>query len=362
MKALILVGGFGTRLRPLTFSCPKPCVEFANKPIVCHQIEALVKAGVTEVILAINYQPETMRESIERYCEEYGVSIVCSQETSPMGTAGPLALARELLTKDNPEGCFFVLNSDVICEYPFEEMYEFHKSHGKEGTIVVFPVDDPSKYGVVVSNEQKEVVSFVEKPKKFISNKINAGIYLLSNSVLDRIPLKPTSIERETFPLMAEDGQLCSLTLKSFWMDIGQPRDFLTGMELYLESLAQKSPESLNKGEGYLGNVLVDPSAEIEEGCLIGPNVTIAANCKVAAGTRIANSCILEGTTIAGNSWINGSIIGWKNKVGRWVRIESLSVLGEDVHVKDEVCLNGIIVLPHKEIKESELVQGKIVL
>mmetsp|Transcript_17205 Transcript_17205/g.17125 ORF Transcript_17205/g.17125 Transcript_17205/m.17125 type:complete len:217 (+) Transcript_17205:1-651(+) len=216
MKALILVGGFGTRLRPLTFSCPKPCVEFCNKPIVCHQIEALAKVGVTEIVLAINYQPEMMRESIEKYAREYGVNIICSQETTPLGTAGPLALAKDILTRDNPEGSFFVLNSDIICDYPFQEMIDFHRAHGKEGTLVVFPVPDPSRYGVIVTNEANEILSFVEKPKEFISNKINAGLYLLRTSMIDRIEPKPTSIEREIFPVMAADRQLCAVTLKSF--------------------------------------------------------------------------------------------------------------------------------------------------
>ena len=363
MKALILVGGYGTRLRPLTFSCPKPCVEFANKPILEHQIEALVKAGVSEVVLAINYQPETMFELQSKLSTKYNIRIVCNQETVPLGTAGPLALARSILNPDPSEtSYFFVLNSDIICDYPFQEMIEFHKSHGKQGTLVVTPVDDPSKYGVVVSNDQHEILSFVEKPKKFISNKINAGLYLFSSNILDRIENKPTSIEREIFPLMAKDRELCSLTLKGFWMDIGQPRDFLAGLELYLHFLNEKTPDKLNRGSLFVGNVLVDPTAVIEDGCLIGPNVCIGPGVKIESGTRIANSVIFAGCVIKGHSWINGSIIGWKCSVGRWVRIEGLSVFGENVQIKDELCFNGIIILPHKEVKESELEKGKILL
>eukprot|EP00359_Climacostomum_virens_P008503 CAMPEP_0204913610 /NCGR_PEP_ID=MMETSP1397-20131031/11423_1 /ASSEMBLY_ACC=CAM_ASM_000891 /TAXON_ID=49980 /ORGANISM="Climacostomum Climacostomum virens, Strain Stock W-24" /LENGTH=342 /DNA_ID=CAMNT_0052084873 /DNA_START=1267 /DNA_END=2298 /DNA_ORIENTATION=+ len=341
---------------------PKPCVEFANLPIVCHQIEALVKAGVTEIVLAINYRPELMLEKLAKYEHKYGVKITCSIESEPLGTAGPLALARDILTSDNPEGCFYVLNSDIICDYPFEEMLRFHKSHGKEGTLVVYPVDDPSKYGVVVSNEQSDVLRFVEKPQKFISNKINSGLYLLSSSMLDRISPRPTSIEREIFPKMAEEGQLSSMVLNSFWMDIGQPKDFLKGTELYLSHLRQHSSGRLHSGANILGNVLIDETAEIAPDCLIGPNVTIGPNCVVRSGTRIANSVLFEGTTVSTNSWINGSIIGWRCALGRWVRIEGMSVLGEGVKVKDELCLNGTIVLPHKDIGESVLETGKILL
>jgi mannose-1-phosphate guanylyltransferase len=227
MKALILVGGFGTRLRPLTLSVPKPIVPFANKEMVVHQIEALVRAGVTEVILAVNYHPEAMKNNLEKWEKVLNVQITYSHETEPMGTAGPLALAKDRLCENNEP--FFVLNSDITCNYPLEEMLRFHKSHGKEGTILVTKVDDPSKYGVIVSDQEGKIERFVEKPKTYVGNKINAGIYVLNPSVIKRIPLKPTSIEKEVFPKMAEDGQLYRFVLKGYWMDIGQPKDFITG-------------------------------------------------------------------------------------------------------------------------------------
>lgn len=172
-RALILVGGYGTRLRPLTLSRPKPLVEFSNKPILMHQIEALVEAGVKQVILAVSYRAEEMELQLKKESEKLGIDIIFSHETEPLGTAGPLALARDLLTLcDEP---FFVLNSDIICEFPFRELEAFHRNHGREGTIVVTKVDEPSKYGVVLYNETGCIHDFVEKPKEFISNKINAG-------------------------------------------------------------------------------------------------------------------------------------------------------------------------------------------
>jgi len=200
MKALILVGGFGTRLRPLTLSVPKPIVEFGNKPSIIHQIEALVKIGVNEVILAVNYQPESMSACMSAWEKKLGIKITYSHETTPLGTAGPLALAKDLLNDGEP---FFVLNSDVICPFPFGDLLAFHKKHGKEGTIMVTKVDEPSKYGVVVANEEGKIMQFVEKPKIYVGNKINAGIYIFNPQILDRIELKPTSIEKEIFPKMA---------------------------------------------------------------------------------------------------------------------------------------------------------------
>lgn len=228
MKALILVGGYGTRLRPLTLSRPKPLVEFANKPMLIHQMEALVDAGVTEIILAVSYRAQQMEDELMTKADSLGISLIFSHEREPLGTAGPLALAADILRKSNSP--FFVLNSDIICDFPFKDLYAFHKHHGKEGTIVVTKVDEPSKYGVVVYGEQGNIVSFIEKPQEFVSNKINAGMYILNPAVLDRIQLKPTSIEKEVFPLMAKDGVLYAYELKGFWMDVGQPKDFLTGM------------------------------------------------------------------------------------------------------------------------------------
>jgi mannose-1-phosphate guanylyltransferase len=165
MKALILVGGFGTRLRPLTLTTPKPLVDFCNLPILCHQIQALAAAGVTEVILAVNYQPEVMMKELSVLEKKYGLKITCSLEDVPMGTAGPIRLAKDIILKDNSDGLLFVFNSDVICNYPLDKLIEFHKGHGKEGTIMVTQVEDPSKYGVVVADDNNCIQRFVEKPQ-----------------------------------------------------------------------------------------------------------------------------------------------------------------------------------------------------
>jgi len=350
MKALILVGGFGTRLRPLTLSVPKPIVEFGNKPSIIHQIEALVKIGVTEVVLAVNYQPELMNACMQQWEKKLGVKITYSRETTPLGTAGPLALARDVLLDGDP---FFVLNSDVICPFPFADMLAFHKSHGKEGTILVTKVDEPSKYGVVVSTEQGKIEKFVEKPKIFVGNKINAGIYVFNPSILDRIQPKPTSIEKEIFPVMAQEGDLYSFVLEGFWMDVGQPKDFLSGQKLYLDYLEETKSGELASGPGIKGPVLIDPSAKIGKGCIIGPHVSIGPNVKIEDGARLKNSVILDGVTVGANSWISDSIIGWQSTIGKWVRIQNISVLGQDVQVSDELFVNGGTILPHKAISSS---------
>lgn len=292
-----------------------------------------------------------MEAELKQKAEKMGVKLIFSHETEPLGTAGPLALAKHILQQSNEP--FFVLNSDVICDFPFRQLDQFHRSHGQEGTIVVTKVEEPSKYGVVLYDEQGCIESFIEKPQEFVSNKINAGLYIFNPSILDRIDVKPTSIEKEVFPAMAGEKQLFAMELKGFWMDVGQPKDFLTGMCLYLTSLAQREPTALYKNPCIVGNVLVDPSAKIGSGCRIGPNVTIGPDVVIEDGVSIKRTTILTGATIKSHTWLDSCIIGWRSTVGRWVRMEGTTVLGEDVMVKDEIYINGGQVLPHKSIALS---------
>ncbi|KIV97142.1 mannose-1-phosphate guanyltransferase, variant 4 [Exophiala mesophila] len=313
MKALILVGGFGTRLRPLTLSKPKPLVEFANRPMIQHQVEALTAAGVTDIVLAVNYRPEVMAGALEEYEKQYNVNITFSVEQEPLGTAGPLKLAEKVLAKDDKP--FFVLNSDVICDYPFKELAAFHNAHGNEGTIMVTKVEEPSKYGVVVHqpNHPSRIERFVEKPVEFVGNRINAGIYIFNTSILARIELRPTSIEQETFPAMTRDGQLHSMDLEGYWMDVGQPKDFLSGTCLFLSSLTKKgSKELAPTSEPYVygGNVLVDPTAKIGKNCRIGPNVTIGPGCVVGDGVRLQRSVLLRDSQVKDHAWVKSTIVG----------------------------------------------------
>lgn len=365
MKALILVGGYGTRLRPLTLSYPKPIVPLANKYIVLHQIEALVKVGVKKVILAVSYKSEEMTIALQPYEEILDIKIEYSLEKEAMGTAGPIALAKKHLEDDDSSKNepFFVLNSDITSEFPFDDLLKFHKSHGKEGTIMVTTVDEPSKYGVVVYEPKTgKIDRFVEKPQEFVGNKINAGIYIFNTSILNRIPLKPTSIEKEIFPFMAEDGDLYAMELKGFWMDVGQPKDYLSGMSKLLSSMKNKNLIELSREENIVGPVLIDPTAVIGKNCKIGPYVTIGPNCVIEDGVRLKRCAIFGGSTVKENSLIDSSIIGWKSSIGKWTRIENGTVLGMDVSVGDEIYLNGAIVLPHKSINESVISQGKIIM
>ncbi|KGG52557.1 mannose-1-phosphate guanyltransferase [Mitosporidium daphniae] len=324
--------------------------------MILHQIEALVAVGVTDIILAVNYRPEIMVAHMKDYESKYNVKITFSVETEPLGTAGPLALAKAIFN-ETPNESFFVLNSDIICDFPFAKM--FHKAHGKEGTILVTRVEEPSKYGVIVTraNNQSDhdgpsfggdqlnghaasptlIDQFVEKPKEFVSNRINAGIYLFTPAILQRIEPKPTSIEKEVFPLMAYDEQLHAFDLDGFWMDVGQPKDYLAGTGLYLNHLSPKLSKQSLGDLNCVGNILVHPTAKIGADCKLGPDVVIGPGVTIGDGVRISRSVIFEKCNIKSHSFVQNSIIGWNSHVGRWSRVEGISILGDDVIVGDEV-------------------------
>jgi mannose-1-phosphate guanylyltransferase len=256
LKGLILVGGFGTRLRPLTLTKAKPLIEFINKPILCHQIEALKSVGVDEIILAINYQPDRMYDFINEAEKNYGIKITCSKEDEALGTAGPIGLAKKYLEKMEGNE-IFIFNADVTCRFPLKEMLSFHKKHGKEGTIAVTKVKDPSKYGVIISNKEGQISNFIEKPQEYVGDNINAGLYVFNKKFLDRVSAKPSSLEREVFPLMAKEGELYTFELEGFWADVGQPKDFLNGTYLFLNDLSSSYPSHLSKAKNILGNVII---------------------------------------------------------------------------------------------------------
>jgi mannose-1-phosphate guanylyltransferase len=340
-----------------------------------HQIEALARAGVTEVILAVSHQPEALAAAVRPIAERIGVKVTVSMEDpkTPLGTAGPIGLARKILVPDGTTTAtagepFFVLNSDVVCSYPFAEMLQYHRERGAQGTILVTKVDDPSKYGVVVYEQRTgKIDRFVEKPKEFVGDRINAGAYVLQPSVLDLIEPRRMSIEREVFPKIAAKGTLYAMPLEGFWADVGQPRDFIRGTDMFLAWLAsgaggqQRKDEVVAYSEELAAKggwkvvqpVLIDHSAIIGEGAEIGPNVVLGPGTRVGKCARLRETTLLGGARVGDAAWVNKAIIGWSSTVGRWARIDEGTVLAENVHIADELYINGALVLPHKDITAS---------
>jgi mannose-1-phosphate guanylyltransferase len=219
--------------------------------------------------------------------------------------------------------------------------------------MLVTKVEDPSKYGVVISKPTGEITQFVEKPKDFVGDRINAGIYLFSKRVLNRIKLEPTSIEKQTFPSMAKDGQLYALTLDGFWMDIGQPKDYLIGQSLYL-NFSEKfnasliAPNTFANSPTLVGSLVVHPSAKFGKRCIIGPDVVIGENVVIGDDVYIERSTVMEGTKIGNGCKLYSSILGWNCQIGSKACL-GYCVLGEGIVVK-----SGLLVLESKVPSEEK--------
>jgi len=227
-KALVLVGGEGTRLRPLTYKVPKPMLEINNRPMLEYVIENLREQGVGKVILSVGYLAEMIRGHFGDG-SSLGVEITYVEEAEPMGTAGPLDLAREHLDET-----FLMLNGDVLSRVDVHDLIRFHRRNGGIATIVLTTVEDPSAFGVV-SIKGNDVLGFVEKPKReeAPSNLINAGMYVLEPEVLDYVSKGPAMIEREVFPVLAREGKLKGYLYEGKWIDIGTPEKLREAIETW---------------------------------------------------------------------------------------------------------------------------------
>jgi mannose-1-phosphate guanylyltransferase len=226
-------------------------------------------------------------------------------------------------------------------------------------------VEDPSKYGVVLlAPKSSQIDRFVEKPQEYVGNQINAGIYIFNPSMLARIGDGPMSIEKDVFPKMAADGQLHATPLEGFWADVGQPFNLTQVPQLGPQTRPRNPlipPISLRKRAHRCISKDWRRVHQTNSRCKIGPNVVIGADVTVGDGVRLVNCVLMRGSSCKDYSRVKDSIIGWHSSVGRWSRLDNTTILGEDVHIKDEVYTNGATVLPHKSVK-ADINEPQIVM
>lgn len=289
MEAIILAGGFGTRLRPLTYTRAKSLLPIMNKPMITYLIESL-PPEVKKVVLAVNYR----KKQIEHYFEEYdvGKELIVNDEPKPLGTGGAVKFAEEHITDQ-----FFVLNSDIICSLNLSDMMKFHNAKKAMATISLWPVDDVSEFGVADVKKDGNITGFVEKPKPkdAPSNLINAGAYLLNQEVLDYIQKgKMISMEKEIFPQIINDTQrFYGYQFDGYWMDIGRIRSYLNVHQFLLKKNDKENMiGSQCKNEGMLTKTVA------------GDNVTIGKN------AQISSSILLDNAIIEDNCYLEECVIG----------------------------------------------------
>jgi mannose-1-phosphate guanylyltransferase len=301
VKAIILVGGEGTRLRPLTYVTVKAMVPVLNKPFIEYVFRHLSNHNVKEIILALGYKPDCITAYFGD-ASQLGTKLVYSVETEPMGTAGAVKNAEQYI-----DDTFFVMNGDIFTDLDLTDMLRFHKNKGAKVTIALTPVDDPTRFGVVETDSNQQVTRFVEKPKReqVTTNMINAGVYIIESQVLKRIPRgKRFMFERDVFPALLADGEpVFGYTTHAYWMDMGTPEKYL---QLNGDLLCGKSTQVAFK----VGDIRIDkqssvhPQAKLtgpilaEKDCVIGKEVQLKGPVVIGQGCEMNDGAIVENSIL----------------------------------------------------------------
>jgi len=338
VQAIVLVGGEGTRLRPLTYGTPKPMVPIAGVPFLARTMERLAHAGITDVILPAGYLPQQIMDYFGDG-SSIGMKITYVIEETPLGTAGALKNVEEHI-----HGPFVVLNGDILTSLDLAAMIQEHERKGGIGLLHLIRVDDPSAFGCVVHDADGRISAFVEKPPKGSepTNEVNAGTYLFEREILDVIPAgRNVSIERETFPrIIAEGKGLYAYTTDDYWMDLGKPEQYLAA---HRDVLARRMPmlavepgvsgqgaAALRGLAGLTPPVHADAGVKIDPSAKIGPDAVLGTGCSVGASAIVRDSVLWDGVTIEAGAIVEGAIIASRAHIGAGAHVAPGSVIGHD--------------------------------
>jgi mannose-1-phosphate guanylyltransferase len=364
MQAVILVGGEGTRLRPLTSTVPKPVVPLVDRPFIVYMLEWLARHGVDDVVMSCGFLATSVRNVLGDG-SQFGLKLSFVEEPEPRGTAGALKYAEPLLGDR-----FLMLNGDVLTDIDLSAQIAQHERTEARGTLALVPVSDPTAYGLVRLREDGAVKEFVEKPSadEIDTNLISAGAYVLERDVLDLIePDRNVSIEREIWPRLVGDG-LYGFAAEAYWLDIGTPDRYLQGTFDILEGNVRTAVAD-RLGDGYLavaerveaeGRIV--PPAIVERGCTIGAGahvgslVVLGEGVTVGARSTIERSVVLNGAQIGADCKLRDCIVAAGVRVGDGTVVSAGAVIGEGVSVGAENTLSrGIRVFPHTELPDGAI-------
>ena len=339
MQSIILAGGKGTRLRPLTMHTPKPIVPIAGYPFLLYQLELLKRADVRDVILSLSYQPQKIEDKIGDGTD-FGVRVSYAVEASPLGTAGAYRNAAGFIRETT-----VVFNGDVLTDIDLNEVIRFHRERGAIATIVLTPVPNPTAYGLVETGKDGRVRRFLEKPKpeEVTCDTINAGIYILEPKVLEYVPEgEAFMFEYGVFPKLLEAGDsFYAFVWRGYWRDIGTASSYLqANLDVLAGSLKLLERLPAQRGEKFDGRAeidalsVVDPSCTLKSGAQI-INSVVSRNCYIEERARIENSVIRGGSRIGPSATVTGAVIGKGCHIGRAVTVSGGAVLGDKTVVTD---------------------------
>ena len=356
LKAVILAGGFATRLRPLSCSRPKTLFPIVNKPLLQWIFEELTTNDVTEVVLAVNALTQFhIKQQKPSKCG-LKVKYAIDPPKTPLGTAGSIKNTEKLVGYEEP---FIVLNGDIFADINYKQLMDIHVKTGALATIALHKVEDPSRYGAVEIDKDKCIKNFIEKPAKeqAPTNLINAGIYILDPKIFKYIPKgKQCSIEREIFPTLAKERRLFGHIIEGLWIDIGNPEEYLQANKNILDKLYDKNMLKLPKNIETKKPVAIDRGINIGKKTVIGPYTVLGKNVIIGDNVQIYDSIVFSDTKIGDNTIINGAIIGENVIIGKNVQINTGCIVADQAKIKDSLNLTKeIAVCPAKEISETIL-------
>ncbi len=356
MKAIILAGGVGTRLRPLSCTRPKLLFPILNKPLLDWTLERLAETGVNGVTLAVKYMAEVF---MQRYGEStHGMNISYSIEKKPMRTGGAIKYAEESIGHKEP---FLVLNGDIFATIDYKALIKKHKENNAVATIALYRVEDPSRYGTVKLTENGQVTQFIEKALiwQAPSNLINAGIYVLDPKIFDYIPAgRPVSIEHEVFPKLAKEGKLFGHEFKEIWIDIGKPADYIKANRVLLDAEPKKrflgKDVNIEEGAKFSDPVRVDAGVTVGQNSKVGPYAVIGRGTVLGRNASIEDSVVFPEATISDNASVSGAVIGEGATIGNGAKIREGCVIGDYATIHGNITISrGVTVCPSKEVTKS---------
>lgn len=344
MKALILIGGYGTRLRPFTLKTPKPLLPLVNRPFIEYQLEAIHAAGIRDVVLSIAYHPEVFREALGDG-RRYGLRFHFAEEKTPLGTGGAVKNAEAYL--DEPTVIF---NGDILTDLDLKSLIRFHKDNEAELTITLTRVKDPTAYGLVETADGGRIKRFLEKPAwdEVTTNTVNAGTYIFDPKILGWIPPGIAySLERGLFPNLLQGGhRLFGYVHKGYWMDIGTVEKYLQAHMDVLEGRLHFAPDGhksgttwtapgghIGKEVSFEGKSVLGARTKVADFVRFAGSVVVGPDCEIAQGAALANCIVLAGTRIGEGAKLEGCVVGTNSKVEPHSVLGQGTALGDHSHV-----------------------------
>ena len=332
-EAILLVGGRGTRLAPLTDAIAKPMLPVGGVPFIAHQIAQAQAAGINKIVLATSYLAQTFTDYFGDG-SDFGVELIYAVEESALGTGGAIRNSAEFLS-GAPDSAIVIFNGDVLSGHDLPAQIKAHESSNADVTLYLTQVKDARAYGCVPCDESGRVLDFLEKMENPITNLINAGCYIFNRSIIDQIPAnRVVSVERETFPQLLKSGaNIRGFIDNSYWLDVGTPQALLTASrDLVLGKIS--SPAVTNK----FGDCVISPSASVDSSAKISGGSTIGERVKIEAGVEIIGSIISADTQISANSLISNSILGRAVSVG-----QSAQIIGSAVADREKIAEKTVL-------------------